>query len=61
MPTAVVVSGDSAAITYDVTFAGQPAYQGQEGTLERIGGTWQVGREEFCGFMAAARNPCPAG
>ena len=61
VPTAVVVAGDSAAITYDVTFAGQPAYQGQTGSVQRVGDTWQVSREEFCGFMAAARNPCPAG
>lgn len=64
VPTAVAVSGDSgdsAAIIYDVKFAGQPAYQGQEGTLAKAGDTWQVSREEFCGFMAAARNPCPAG
>jgi iron complex transport system substrate-binding protein len=60
-PTKVEVSGDTAAITYDVTFAGQPAYQGQTGTVERVDGTWVVSRDEFCGFMAAARNPCPAG
>ena len=61
VPTAVVVTGDTAAITYDVTFAGRPAYQAQDGTLQRAGDTWQVAREELCGFMAAARNPCPAG
>jgi hypothetical protein len=60
-PTKVEVSGDTAAITYDVTFAGQPAYQGQTGTVQRVNGTWLVSRKEFCGFMAAARNPCPAG
>ncbi len=61
VPTAVVVTGDNAAITYDVMFAGQPAYQGQTGSVQRVGDAWQVSREEFCGFMAAARNPCPAG
>jgi iron complex transport system substrate-binding protein len=61
VPTAVEVTDDSAAITYDVTFAGQPAYADQSGTIQRVGDTWKVGREEFCGFMAAARNPCPAG
>ena len=58
-PTDVVVDGDTATITYDVMFAGQPAYQGQEGVAERVDGAWQVSRDEFCGFMAAARNPCP--
>ena len=61
-PTAVDVTGDTAAITYDVKFAGQPAYQGQDRhARSEVDGTWQVSREEFCGFMAAARNPCPAG
>jgi len=59
VPTAVVVTGDSAAITYDVRFGGQPAYAGQTGSVQRVDGSWQVSREEFCGFMAAARNPCP--
>jgi iron complex transport system substrate-binding protein len=61
VPTAVTVTGDTAAITYGVKFAGQPAYQDQEGTITKVGDTWQVGRDELCGFMAAARNPCPAG
>ena len=61
VPTAVTVTGDTAAITYDVKFAGQPAYEDQEGTITKVGDTWQVGRDELCGFMAAARNPCPAG
>ena len=61
MPTDVVVTGDTAAITYDVMFAGQPAYPDQDGTVQRVDGAWVVGRDEFCGFMAMARNPCPAG
>ena len=32
-PTDVVVDGDTATITYDVMFAGQPAYQAQEGVV----------------------------
>ena len=58
MPTAIVITGDTAAVTYDVTFAGQTAYEDQAGTVERVDGSWVVGRDEFCGFMAAARNPC---
>jgi hypothetical protein len=60
VPTAVVVDGDTAAITYDVTFAGQVAYSDQEGTVERVDDAWIVSRDEFCSFMSAARNPCPA-
>jgi hypothetical protein len=61
IPVGVEVTGDAAGITYDVMFAGNQAYGGQTGTIQRVDGTWQVSREEFCGFMAAARNPCPAG
>lgn len=60
LPTDVVVSGDTAKITYDVTFADQVAYEDQEGTIKRIDGEWVVSRKEFCGFMASARNPCPS-
>ena len=58
VPTAVEISGDTATVTYDVEFAGQPAYQDQTGTVQRVDGSWQVSREEFCAFMASARNPC---
>ena len=58
VPTSIVITGDTAAVTYHVTFAGQIAYEDQEGTVERVNGTWTVTRDEFCGFMAAARNPC---
>lgn len=58
VPTAIVITGETAAVTYDVTFAGQPAYQDQDGIVERVDGAWVVSRDEFCNFMAAARNPC---
>jgi iron complex transport system substrate-binding protein len=58
VPTSIAVNGDTAAVTYDVMFAGQVAYAGQEGTLERVDGEWIVSRDEFCSFMAAARNAC---
>ncbi|MET0326733.1 MAG: hypothetical protein ABW219_16060 [Ilumatobacteraceae bacterium] len=58
-PTNVVISGDTATITYKVLFAGTPqAYPDLEGTLQRVEGAWVVNREEFCGFMTMARNPC---
>ncbi|MEM9514196.1 MAG: hypothetical protein AAGA42_05000 [Actinomycetota bacterium] len=60
VPTAVVVDGDSAAITYDVEFGGNPAYGDQQGTLTRVDGVWVVGRDEFCSFMASARVGCEA-
>lgn len=60
VPTAVIVDGDTATVTYDVMFGDSAAYTALEGTIGLIGGTWVVGRDEFCSFMASARNACPA-
>lgn len=60
-PTDVVIDGDSAVITYDVMFGGTVAYGDQTGTIALVDGNWTVSREEFCGFMASARTPCPGG
>lgn len=57
-PTAVVVDGDTATVTYDVLFGGTAAYEGQVGEIERVDDTWVVDREQFCSFMASARTPC---
>ena len=59
-PTAVAVDGDAATITYDVLFGETAAYTALEGVIARIDGVWTVGRDEFCTFMASARNACPA-
>jgi iron complex transport system substrate-binding protein len=59
-PTGVAVDGDVATVTYDVLFGGTAAYSDQTGTLTNVDGTWQVGRDEFCSFMASARTPCEA-
>jgi iron complex transport system substrate-binding protein len=60
VPTAVTVEGDTATITYDVMFGGTAAYEDVEGAINRVDGVWIVPRSEFCGFMAQARNACPA-
>ena len=60
VPTNVVVSGDTATVTYDVMFGGTAAYTALTGEIALIDGTWIVSRAEFCGFMASARNACPA-
>jgi iron complex transport system substrate-binding protein len=60
VPNEVVVAGDIATVTYDVTFGGTAAYTALTGEIELIDGTWVVSRAEFCGFMASARNACPA-
>jgi iron complex transport system substrate-binding protein len=58
-PTDVTVDGDTATITYDVLFGENPAYGDQTGEMTLVDGVWTVARDEFCSFMASARNPCP--
>ena len=60
VPTATVVDGDTATITYDVMFGPASAYTDQTGTITKVGEVWMVSRTEFCAFMASARNSCPA-
>jgi iron complex transport system substrate-binding protein len=59
-PTGVVLDGGTATIVYDVYFGDSPAYTAVEGEIALVDGTWVVGRDEFCTFMASARNACPA-
>ncbi|MEZ5252076.1 MAG: hypothetical protein R2713_23575 [Ilumatobacteraceae bacterium] len=59
-PTEVVVDGDTANVTYDVMFGDTAAYTALSGVIAPVDGTWVVSRSEFCGFMASARNACPA-
>lgn len=58
--TDVVVNGDTATLTYDIHFAGLPAYSKQTGAVERVAGRWVVSHTAFCDFMALARTACPA-
>ena len=60
VPTDVVVDGDTVTVTYDVMFGESVAYSALEGQISLVDGTWVVGRDEFCNFMASARNACPA-
>lgn len=60
VPTAVTVEGETAAVTYDVYFGDAVSYEGLDGEITLVDGVWTVSREEFCGFMASARNACPA-
>ena len=60
VPTAVVVDGDTATVTYDVMFGDTAAYTALGGVITQVDGTWVVSRTEFCSFMAWARNACPA-
>ena len=64
VPTDVVVdetaSPVTATVTYDVRFGDSVAYSALEGRITLVDGTWVVSRDEFCSFMASARNACPA-
>ncbi len=59
-PTAIVIDGDAATVTYNVNFGSNTAYTALEGTMTLVDGVWVVSRDEFCSFMASARNACPA-
>ena len=58
-PTAAVIDGDSATITYDVLFGSAVAYQSLDKTINRVNGKWVVPTKVFCEFLTAARVPCP--
>jgi hypothetical protein len=58
--TDVVVSGETAAVTYDLYFGTAKQYPDLPGTIENHDGTWTVTRAEFCTFMGMARVPCAA-
>lgn len=58
--TSITVTGDTAEVTYDLLFGGNPTYPDLTGDAVRIDGTWLVTRELFCSIMASARVGCPA-
>lgn len=60
VPTAILIDGDHALVTYDVLFGENPAYTSLEGEMDLVDGVWVVSGDEFCSFMASARNACPA-
>jgi uncharacterized surface protein with fasciclin (FAS1) repeats len=59
--TGVEIDGDTATITYTLSFNGVEAPYGElDGTVVRLDGEWVVPLEEYCAFQARARNACPA-
>ena len=58
-PTAVVVDGATATITYDVLFGGTPAYEALTSTITKVDGAWVVSQAAFCEFLTSARVACP--
>ena len=57
-PTAAEVTGDTATVTYDVLFGGNPAYENLTRPIMLVDGVWVVSEAEYCGFLASARTPC---
>lgn len=55
----VVIDGDSADVTYDLLFNGNPTYPNLSGTAVLTDSGWQVPRSVFCSLMASARVGCP--
>ena len=59
LPTEVVIDGDTAVVTYDLLFGGNPAHPDRAGDAIKIDDTWKVTRESFCALMVLARGSCP--
>jgi len=59
--TAVTIEGDTAKVTYDLLFGGNPTYPNLSGDAVKTADGWQVPRKMFCSLMASARVGCPAG
>jgi hypothetical protein len=57
-PTAVDIAGDTATVTYNLSFAGTPQYEGLTKDLTRSGDSWVMSTAEFCGFTAQAGAAC---
>ena len=58
--TSVAIDGDTAAITYVLSFNGVDAGYGDlDATMALLDGAWVVPHDEYCAFQAQARNNCP--
>lgn len=57
--TAVTVNGDTADVTYDLLFGGNPTYPDLAGTAVLTEEGWKVPRTVFCSLMSSARVGCP--
>lgn len=57
--SAVTINGETADVTYDLLFGGNPTYPGLSGTAVKTAEGWQVPRTVFCSLMSSARVGCP--
>jgi hypothetical protein len=56
----VTVDGDTALVTYDLLFGGNPAYPDLTGEAVRTAEGWKITRAGFCSLMSSARVGCPS-
>lgn len=59
LPTAVEITGDSAVVTYDLLFGGNPTYPDLTGPAVKTAEGWKITRAGFCALMGSARVGCP--
>ena len=59
LPTAVAIDGDTAVVTYDLLFGGNPTYPDLTGDAVKTADGWKITRAGFCSLMSSARVGCP--
>lgn len=59
LPSAVAIEGDTAVVTYDLLFGGNPTYPDLTGPAVKTADGWKITREGFCSLMSSARVGCP--
>ena len=57
--SAVAIDGDTAVVTYDLLFGGNPTYPDLSGDAIKTADGWKITRAGFCSLMSSARVGCP--
>jgi hypothetical protein len=60
LPTGVAIDGDTALVTYDLLFGGNPTYPDLTGEAVKTAEGWKITRAGFCSLMSSARVGCPS-
>jgi hypothetical protein len=55
----VEITGETAVVTYDLLFGGNPTYPDLTGDAVMVDGVWVITRTGFCSLMSSARVGCP--
>jgi hypothetical protein len=59
LPSAVAIDGDTAVVSYDLLFGGNPTYPDLTGDAVKTADGWKITRAGFCSLMSSARVGCP--